>query len=147
MDWYKLVEAKENGTIDLIGRSQNDIDRYKRFRKGTLGAYVSTKDQILISIFNCDSEMINSKTTRATSLPSKDEVKVTLNRFPYHVNAHHFLVWFGSKEAQDKFVQDGNYTRLLPRNLREQPHFCHINKEKDKTVPDVEHIHLFVKKH
>lgn len=147
MDWHKLVEAKENRTIELIGRSQNDIDRYRRFRTDTLAAYVSTKDQILINIFNCDSEMINSKTTRATSLPSKDDVKLTLNRFPYHVKAHHFLVWFGSKEAQDKFIQGGNYTRLLPRYLREQEHFIHINEEKDRTVPDVEHIHLFVKKH
>lgn len=146
MDWEGLVMAKRQGTLNSIGRCRNTEQRYERFREATKQNYVSTCDHILINIFDCEFEMVNSKLKRATSRPDKDSVKFTLNRFPYHVDAHHFLVWFGSREAQERYIERGEFWKFLPPYLRHQPHFYHVNTPEHKTIPEIEHLHLFVKK-
>lgn len=146
MDWETLILAQQEGKINDIGRSDAVAKRYEDFKKRVKEKFSSVEDHILINVFDMPAEWINSKMQRALCKPDPEAIKFTLNRFPYHVEAHHFVIWFGSSQAQKNFISTADLRKYLPRNLRYQPFFYHINTPEFKTIPGIEHVHLFVKK-
>lgn len=145
MEWENLKRAKYDGRLNDIGRSPEVAQKYYNFNQKTRAKYRSTTDHIFINVFKCPSYHIGNKLA-AQERPAWDSVRFTLNRFPYNVDAHHFLVWFGSKQAQAIFLREGDVRKMLPGQLRDREFFIHINEPKFKTIPDIEHLHLFVKK-
>lgn len=142
MEWEQLLQIKMDNKMQFVGRDPKIQKLYDQNKKEILSKFQSMEDYIFIEVFECPPEFTKSGKIKAAIKPNEKSIVLTPNRYPYNIKAFHFIIWLGSKNIE---LSIDKIQKLLPFEFHGRPFFIHENSRNNKTIKNIEHIHVFVK--
>lgn len=138
--WTELKKSIIKHTLFMkLFRKKSIQKKYDIFQKSVLRHYDTMNDYIYCTVFRYKCEKAKNK-FRATFPEIKNQYIITKNPFPYDLDKdiNHYVLWHNSYLSTvkvNKILKDYFQTKniLWYRSVRE-------------SVPDIEHIHVFVQK-
>lgn len=128
-NWDFIKQFHKNSPSIQINRTKEIENKYNEHKLLLLKNKISIHDYILKKYFNenCEYKFVN-------------------NEFPYNVdsNIEHILLWFN---PNIKFKIDTEYIdNLLNELLFDKNYIYFENKDSNKSIKSIKHIHVFIKK-
>lgn len=128
-NWDFIKQFHKNSPSIQINRTKEIENKYNEHKLLLLKNKISIHDYIFKKYFNenCEYKFVN-------------------NEFPYNVdsNIEHILLWFN---PNIKFKIDTEYIdNLLNELLFDKNYIYFENKDSNKSIKSIKHIHVFIKK-
>lgn len=141
LSWDKITGLIREKDFHHFGRSSEVCKSYRRDKEKTKILYNSSRDMILITTFNYKS--VIAKNDRLVGMVDKGCIKnvLSMNTFPYYVQEgiSHKLLW-SIKDLNDKEIRE-----YLGKELFGLEYVYFRNPEHLRSIPDIFHIHVFIK--
>jgi len=122
-----MIYWNQLNNIDYCYRTLNTQKKYDIFKIKIINKYGSIYKYILLKI------LINKK----------KDLHLTINKFPYDIekNVMHFIIW----DLKDNDIM--KYKKFAKKYFNSKYYELKfkINKEKYKSIPEINHCHLFVR--
>lgn len=106
LTWDQVAHIVETYTLDQLGRSVKELQRYRAFKQSldsqNIGLTTNLLQKVLhwipedVDVHTPDSEAVKLvKYDDPTPFSNENDVKITLNDFPYYIEGKtlHFLIW------------------------------------------------------
>lgn len=140
LTWDQINFIIKNKKYHLFGRSKY-VQTYYNYIKSKINTkYNTLRDKILITVFNCKFYVKNRK--YSAIYDGKNMIKISENEFPYHIddNIDHKLLWSTTD------LTDVQIKRYLKQNFKNTKYVYYRNPPQQRSVPDVFHIHIFIRR-
>ena len=153
--WAELTEIVSTNSLHRLGRSRTDLNIYESYMTTVRAKWHSLADYIAESKFPGFTHVRtvrNGVEKYSLEPPLSDNgfgeiVSLKKNDFPYHIeeNVEHWVVWVLNRGVTEDDVVD--VERQLRTKFGEESQFLSwVNPERLKSVPELSHAHVFVRK-
>lgn len=137
--WENLKVFLQEKNYKSFGRSILYDAAYEREKKINNIIYNSPEDVIKIKYLNYWSTMNENKKLCAVRNKLSKKIAITMNLFPYYVEADHMLFW-SEKELKQQEIQE-----YLGKHFGKREFIFFRNPPERRTVPNLFHVQVFVK--
>lgn len=144
MDYRVIRSAVHRARFDILSdcRSFETQAKYRAFRVGP-SAWASTEDRLKHTLFGAPVEATSDGPARSGAIPARAPAVLVPNDFPYYTTAdvEHLVLWAPFALTRE-FV-----TAFLDAQLAADAEVAFfVNPPQNKTVPGIEHCHVFVRR-
>ena len=138
--WEELLQIIQADRIDLLGRSIEEIKRYRKETAMIKAKYASVEDYILIRRFERKSVEKQGKLAAVRDADSK-KIVVHENDFSYYTDhgIRHHLIWSNDGLTENQIQQ------VIEQNFAEFETVSFVNPRHLQSVRGLWHAHVFTR--
>ncbi len=143
-----IEEIVRTGHLEVLGRSQEDEEKYQAYKRHVLLEWKTVGDLILVTHFGLQWD-VDNEGKKFVPFPNpvvaSQNIKCLKNDFPYNFenDTLHFIVWRLDGEVETNDIMSA--LEDLKTRFTILKYTCYINPPHLKSVLNVHHAHIVAK--
>lgn len=140
VSWESLNSMLADNDLSLMGREEKYVELYKKEKVLNKEIFNSPEDMIKIRCLDYLPIRRNDKLYAFYYRNLSKKMKLTDNKYPYNVDAHHKILW------SEKELKHNDIVKILSLILKDKKYIYFRNPPHLRSIPNLFHIHIFIKK-